>query len=163
MDIRLKKKLIRMLKKMNNSKPTAQIKDFGSDIFDLEMELRHSINESQYFKTPELKPIFEFMSKEQAEHYESISWLLNPHGPKGSGKTYLMAVAFIEQSLYTGDTIRVFNHGNTPFAIREMINRISEIMSNVKGLSLTVNNSKSTIKVKRINSYKDEIKEFKND
>ena len=34
------------------------------------------------------------LSKEQIKHYESIKWLLDPIGPRGMGKTQLMAMVF---------------------------------------------------------------------
>ena len=84
----------------------------------------------------ELESEFLNLSTEQAQHYKAVSWLLNPVGPRGSGRTHLMALAFIEHSLKHNMAVDIFDHSrevNNPIVRGEMIQEIRRIIENTEG------------------------------
>lgn len=99
-----------------------------------------------------MKPLSINLSKKQSEYYAAIKWLTNPMGPRGSGRTHLMAVTFIEHSLYFKMAIPIYNHGDNAYTKQEMLKRISDIVGDQKDLCLeikNINSSTPTIHVKR--------------
>jgi len=58
----------------------------------------------------ELDVIIESMLQPaQIDRWEGVQWLINDD-PRGSGRTHLMALAFIQKALYAGYPIQVWDH-----------------------------------------------------
>lgn len=77
------------------------------------------------------------LTKKQTKHYDAVRWLLSP-GPRGGGRTTLMALCFIDIALQTGMLIEVFDHHSTHRdAQREMLRRVVEIAATMKNIKLT--------------------------
>jgi len=99
-----------------------------------------------------MKPITIELTPDQAQKYEAIKWLLNIFGPRGSGRTHLMAMAFIEHSLNFDTDIEIFNHDQGFRGTREIMHRIQNIVSSHDGLVLSIKNpqgNRPIIRVKR--------------
>ena len=162
MDIELKARLIEFFDKLSGIEKVekvltkTEINDrmyhFENEAFELGIELRKS------FKLPhakaefnELAPIFKSLSSYQMEHYETVFWLLNPQGPRAVGKTHLMALAFIEHSLYHGMWVDIFNHNvQAPYSISEIMVRVQEIVESIPGLILLIRkHPRTSIRVRR--------------
>jgi hypothetical protein len=77
------------------------------------------------------------LSKEQAKHYESIKWLIS-EGQRGSGRTYLMALAFVEKSIYEGGWVRIFDHTPYEIAQKQLLMQIDNIVSKMDGYNLQI-------------------------
>lgn len=107
----------------------------------------------------ELSSIINGLSKEQKDYYKAISWLTNPMGPRGSGRSYLMALAFIEHSLSFKIWVKINNHENNTYSTPEMLRLIINIVGKTKKLSLKIREP-DLIKVirKNITSYIEGIK-----
>jgi len=99
-----------------------------------------------------MKPFSINLCKNQFKYYEAVKWLTNPMGQRGSGRTYLMAIAFIEHSLNFNMSVPIYNHDNNFVTQQEMLKRISDIIVDQKGLYLKIENAQGhvpTIYVKR--------------
>jgi len=48
------------------------------------------------------------LTKDQQNKYEGIKWLTDPMGPRGSGRTYLLALSFISHAIYYGMWINIY-------------------------------------------------------
>jgi hypothetical protein len=65
------------------------------------------------------------LTEEQARRYEAILWLTDPLGSRGTGRTQLLAMAYIQHSITGRCWVSIVNHGlRHPMANRELINRI---------------------------------------
>lgn len=68
------------------------------------------------------------LTQKQAERYDTVRWLVN-EGPRASGRTTLLALAFLEKAYHNQDSwVRVFDH--TQGILSNHINltdRISEL------------------------------------
>jgi hypothetical protein len=110
MQIEIKEKLLTFLKKIANANPDIPIKVLKAEAMELETNLtlsEYSIN----LQTPkELYKEIAGLSGYQKRHFETVVWLTNPMGPRGVGRTQLMALSFIQHSLYCGDWVRVYDH-----------------------------------------------------
>ncbi|MCP4374047.1 MAG: hypothetical protein GY797_38970 [Deltaproteobacteria bacterium] len=153
MQTELKAKLLKFLQKIIDSVPGTDLKTIEPEAFLLEMQVRMS-NRNLTLETPkEIFPLINGMTESQAEHFHTIRWLIDPMGPRAIGKTHLMAVAFIQHSLYYGVWVNVFNHSANPVETKEMLERIQMIVGNIKELRLSIKSPMSgtpKIKVARI-------------
>lgn len=68
------------------------------------------------------------LSKLQQEYYPAIKWLIND-GPRASGRTTLLAVAFLEKAVETpGRKILVFDHFPIVRSVRDnMLDRVKAL------------------------------------
>jgi len=153
----LKNRLLRFLEKIVNSLPGVEAKTIEAEAFLLEMQVRMS-NRNLTLETPvELVPILGDLTESQAVHYESIRWLLDPMGPRAVGKTHLMALAFIQHSLYYGTWVRIYDHGYHINSTQEMLERITCIVGRMKGIRLTFRNpTREAVEIK-VARIQDEI------
>lgn len=112
MDIELKQKVIEFVSKITNSKPEDTIKDLEVEAFELETCLRQSMKVPVVLHScpNELLEVMMQLSKPQKEHYESVYWLTHPHGFRGSGRTYCLALVHIQHSLCQGEWITLKDH-----------------------------------------------------
>ncbi len=88
------------------------------------------------------------LSDDQKKYYESLLWLINPMGPRGAGRTELMALAFIQHSLLFRIWVRVFDHSPHPYSTQEMVQRIRKIVNKIEGLKLDVDLEKGMLQIK---------------
>lgn len=71
------------------------------------------------------------LTKEQKKHLKSIQWLLS--GPRACGKTFLLAIAIIEQCKnQEGIKFRILNHNNNHNGIKEMAMIVTDIICDMK-------------------------------
>jgi len=162
MQIELKQNLLRFLQKIINSVPGVHSKEITAEAFELEMNLRMSRRNLNLRIPKEMYELLSGLTEYQREHYETISWLTDPMGPRAMGKTHLMAISFIQHSLFFGTWVTIYNHNNSPDAIREMVDRIQKIVSEMDDLRLSVRgmgpsrsmHNKPSILVARIPSEK---------
>ena len=76
------------------------------------------------------------ITKDQEENYKTVKWRLDPMGPRASERTQLMAMAFIEHSLYYGTWVNVFNHDTHPQCKEELIYRVQSLVSSNPKLNI---------------------------
>lgn len=93
----------------------------------------------------ELDEIIKNLSTEQVDHFKTISWLLNPMGPRGAGRTHLMALVFIEHSLKYGIWIIPFNHNHPhhPYRENEIMEKIKKIINEIPSLHLRIKRNRN--------------------
>ena len=162
--IEIKRKTIRFLQKITNADPSYTIKSFEDEALELEMELRQSYQKPVPAYPLELDNIMKELPALQKEYYESIRWLLNPKGARGSGRSHLMALAFIEHSLYYGIWIKIFDHTTHPLLVKEMLKTMSKIVGPINTLRLSIKGMQRNnieIKVERVPD-ESEIYQFNN-
>lgn len=58
------------------------------------------------------------LTKLQVKYLPAISWLVKD-GNRGQGRTFLLAVAFIQEAIETGGIVRVFDHYPDPVSVRQ--------------------------------------------
>ena len=80
------------------------------------------------------------LTKDQQSKYEGIKWLTDPMGPRGSGRTYLLALSFISHAIYYGMWINIYNHDTHPQSIREIVNQIERIVHGMVGIKFQIRN-----------------------
>lgn len=82
------------------------------------------------------------LTPDQAEKFKAIKWLTDPLGDKGTGRTQLLALAYIQHAMSYQCWIHVVNHDNInpghPSAVRELMDRIISISSGIVGYSLKI-------------------------
>ena len=95
------------------------------------------------------------MSEQQLKYYDAILWLTNPMGPRGSGRTYLLALSFITHSLKYKTWISIYDHESHTYAKQDLIRQITTIVNNIKSLKYQIRNDQYTteILVKPIENY----------
>lgn len=76
------------------------------------------------------------LPSEQAKKFETIQWLTDPMGPRGSGRTHLLALAFITHSLKYGISIPIYDHDFHPYSKKGMILIIEKIVSGMEGFTV---------------------------
>jgi len=76
------------------------------------------------------------LTKEQAKHFESIQWLTNPMGPRGSGRTYLLALSFIVHSLNFRTWVIIYDH-EYPNTKRDLVHQIERIVFGIKNIKVS--------------------------
>ena len=68
-----------------------------------------------------------YLTPEQIKRFEVIQWLLHPRGNRATGRTHLMALAFISHAINTGEWIEIFNHDTHLQSNREILRRTVEL------------------------------------
>jgi hypothetical protein len=86
------------------------------------------------------------LTEDQQRKYEAVRWLVND-GPRGSGRTYLLALAFVEKAITCGNPIRIWNHESNPNSFRYIIDMIVGIVHNLKMYELKVFLSRKEIMI----------------
>ncbi len=76
------------------------------------------------------------LTKKQKEHYKSVEWLLNDESYRREGRSYLMAVCFIQRALRNrGCWVKVFDHfSRHPMTTRFLLDTVVEIVKNDEGI-----------------------------
>ena len=77
------------------------------------------------------------LTKEQHSRFSTIKWLVND-GPRGSGRTFLLALAFIEKAIDCGYPIYIWDHYHNRESKRFLLDQISKIMQSIDGYKLEV-------------------------
>lgn len=77
------------------------------------------------------------LTKEQYERYGTVQWLVND-GPRGCGRTFLLALAFIEKAIDCGYPIPIWDHSTNRESVRHLLDQIHKIMSGIEGYKLEV-------------------------
>lgn len=73
-----------------------------------------------------------YLSKEQNKYYDAIKWLL--FGPRRHGKTYLLAIIYIEKALASpGEIFRPRDHQSQLMGDKELLYVIKSIAERIKG------------------------------
>jgi len=76
-----------------------------------------------------LKDFISNMPFQQVSYYEAILWLTNP-GNIRSGRTTLLALAFIQHAIHSHEWIPIFDHNE--YGKKEILNRIKELLKVLK-------------------------------
>ena len=81
------------------------------------------------------------LTPEQRRMFETVLWLTDPIGEKGSGRTHLLALAYIQHSIKYKTWVPIMNHGlEHPQANKELLDRIRGIVGNMKDYNVKINN-----------------------
>jgi len=102
----------------------------------IEVGIRKNNNYQETNEPKELRQELTNLTVGQSNHYPAISWLLNPLGPRGTGRTRLMALAFIEHSLNHSIWISIYDH--TPNNSIDLLQQIKIIINNCPSLELKI-------------------------
>ena len=94
----------------------------------------------------EIHKIISNLSQGQLQHYSTISWLLNPMGNRCTGRTHLMALAFIEHSLKHKIWVKIFDHS---FDKKEMVKMINKILKDIPSLRYKITTFSGELKVEK--------------
>lgn len=129
-------KVKRFLEKINNEEPNTTVKKFQGEAFELETEFLFENKGINPQAPKELFPIYDSLSNDQREYMDAIRWLI--YGPRGSGRTYALALGYIEASLYLRQWVSVRGHGAE--SRRHVLQAVEQICNKCKGLSLKVTN-----------------------
>lgn len=90
------------------------------------------------------------LTKEQKQHFETACWLIND-GPFRTGRTHVLACAFIQKALYNRDrAIPVFDHFNphSSRATQIIFSEIDKIISQDPNLYFQFNQQRKEITYK---------------
>lgn len=97
------------------------------------------------------------LTEDQAKKFETIKWLTDPLGSRGSGRTQLLAMAYINHSLNYKTWVSIINHGNNhPMADKELIDRIVGIVHKMGEYTVKIKRQSSSILVEPIIKEYDE-------
>lgn len=93
------------------------------------------------------------LTPEQQKHCESAKWIIG--GPRGTGRTRTLAAALIDESLNSGEFIRlidhtVFNGQNYVFELIYAVNSIGEILKKHVKVTVKRNSQAAYVKAERI-------------
>jgi len=80
------------------------------------------------------------LPKGQKTKLETILWLTNPMGPRGSGRTYLLALSFIMHSLNYRTWVTIYNHDTHHNSKQELLSQIERIVYSITGATLKIKN-----------------------
>jgi len=70
------------------------------------------------------------LTEQQKQYLPVVEWLLDFHTNRATGRSYLMAVAFIRMALrHLGTPVRVFDHHPTLRASRHVLQIIKDILA----------------------------------
>jgi len=101
------------------------------------------------------KIIKDLLDPSQYEKYETVKWLIG--GPRASGRTYLLALAFVHKSINTDLPVTVFDHsqncGHT-YYIKHIFRQVCDIVYHIKDYDVVINENMRTIYVKRSENKK---------
>jgi len=89
-------------------------------------------------KDMKMKEIKILLPKSQQAKFETVKWLTDPMGPRGSGRTYLLALSFIMHSLNYRTWIHVYNHDSHISSGKELLEQIITIVNGIKGVRLLI-------------------------
>jgi hypothetical protein len=76
------------------------------------------------------------LSDLQKTRFEGISWMLS--GSRASGRTFVLALAFIKKSLVERSRVMVFDHEYHPNGKRIILDQIVKIVDRIKPLKLKI-------------------------
>ncbi len=134
--INIKKEFFNFLDRLIKSIPIPFCKTVDPKSIEVEVLIRRSDKNWASNNTKGLEIELSKLTESQMNHYAAVSWLTNPFGPRGSGRTHLMALSFIEHSLQNrGVWIKVFDHFSGSYG-EEMINKVQDIINNCPALEL---------------------------
>ncbi len=69
------------------------------------------------------------LTKKQTKHKGAFRWLLNPIGNRGDGRSFLMALTFVETATeYPNVEIKIFDHFPHRHADRVLLDTVQEII-----------------------------------
>lgn len=112
-----------------------------------------------------MKDIKITLSKDQQKKFEVIQWLTDPMGPRGSGRSYLLALSFVMHSLKYRTWVTIFDHDNRLLSKRDLLHQIESIVYGIKGVRLKIkgepiNHPRTEIMIEPIENYvyRDNIK-----
>jgi hypothetical protein len=103
------------------------------------------------------------LTPDQENKLEAISWLTDPLGSRGQGRTTVLAVSYINHALKYRIEIPIFNHGNFNLqGQKELVDRISALCAELKNEKLVIKKSGNQyyIRIERI--FNSEINYFEN-
>lgn len=86
------------------------------------------------------------LTKDQLEKFEVIKWLTDPFGHRGSGRTQVLAYAYIDHAIKYGAWIEIKNHNS--HLTNELKNRISEIMGDREGFCFSIKRQGNSISIR---------------
>lgn len=70
------------------------------------------------------------LTKDQEQKYPTIEWLLDPFSNYGSGRTQLMAIAFINLAInYPNREIHIFDHSDLHNHYTFILSRVKQLIS----------------------------------
>lgn len=141
MDIKLKEDILRFLQRIVNANPyvPTSMDQYQAQAYLLEMELRQEISTEEPINEL-ITGILSKLTPKQKSYYSSLKWLLND-GPRREGKTYLIAIFFIEKAFTSGEWIEIFDHHPFLHNCRELICIIKDIISDFPKLTLEIRRS----------------------
>ena len=93
------------------------------------------------------------LTPQQQEYYPAIKWIVND-GPRGSGRTFSLALAFVEKAIECGHPIRIWDHdsNNSSRNLHYLLDIISGIVHKLKHYDLKVVNRNYSILITWNNS-----------
>ena len=94
---------------------------------------------------------------QQRAYIEGVKWLVND-GPRGSGRTHLLAIAFVEKAIRCGHPVHVWDHYpyNPGRGAQHLFMEIDKVVQNVnmahpyKILKLRINQGQRSIQVQML-------------
>lgn len=88
------------------------------------------------------------LTEDQVKKLEAILWLTDPLGGRGSGRTQILAMAYVQHSINYRCWVHVVNHGlKHPMADKELLERILAIVNGMGGYTVRIRNNNSSILV----------------
>lgn len=96
----------------------------------------------------QVKEFIATLPEQQAKHYETVKWLVND-GPRGSGRTFLLALAFVEKAITCGHPVNIWDHThyNDPRMLSYLLDIIVGIVDKLENYKLIVRQQSRTIQI----------------
>ncbi len=102
------------------------------------------------------------LTGDQINKLETILWLTDPLGGRGSGRTELLALAYVQHSISYRTWVNVVNHGfYHPMNDKELLDRILAVVHQMGGYTVKIRRQPASILVKPIPPKCEELKERK--
>jgi len=91
------------------------------------------------------------LTEDQAKKFETIKWLTDPLGGRGSGRTELLALAYVQHSISYRCWVTIVNHGfYHQINDKELTDRVLGIVHNMGGYTVKIKRQPLSILVEPI-------------
>lgn len=79
------------------------------------------------------------LTPDQTKKFETVLWLTDPLGGRATGRTQLLALAYVQHSLSYRTWVHLVNHGfSHPMNDKELIDRVLAVVHNMGGHTVKI-------------------------
>ena len=85
------------------------------------------------------------LTEDQSKKLEAILWLTDPFGGRGTGRTQVLALAYVQHSISYRTWVPIVNHGfRYPMNDKELCDRILQVVHAMGGYTVKIRGRQGT-------------------